>query len=207
MLANMMLKRVVDFHGHLCPDLILGGKVCELVASKFADEIAGGGRISVIAENTTSTLDAIQILLGATMGNQRLQIMDFGKHNYTVVDHQDRKCRRLSLKPRQIDDETAFRAMEARIMSDQATRKDVIRFQKILDRRVMQLASVSPATLFQVETIEPTPHPTEFTSVYFECTLCGQPVLKSRKIDFKENCYCIPCFQQLNVCRSGGRLQ
>ena len=42
-------------------------------------------KISIIAENSTSALDAIQIILGLTIGNQRLQIMDFGKHNYTII--------------------------------------------------------------------------------------------------------------------------
>ena len=30
MLVNMELKRVADFHGHICPDLVIGCKVHEL---------------------------------------------------------------------------------------------------------------------------------------------------------------------------------
>lgn len=85
MLLNMTLKRVVDFHGHLCPDLVIGGKFCEYVQKFITEngELVGG--LSIIAENCTSALDSIQILLGATVGNQRLQGLDFGKHNYTLL--------------------------------------------------------------------------------------------------------------------------
>jgi formylmethanofuran dehydrogenase subunit E len=46
---------------------------------------AANGIAAIIAENSTSALDAIQIMLGATLGNQRLKVMDLGKHNYTVI--------------------------------------------------------------------------------------------------------------------------
>lgn len=29
MLIDIAFNRVVNFHGHMCPELILGGKVCE----------------------------------------------------------------------------------------------------------------------------------------------------------------------------------
>lgn len=76
MLVNMTLKRVVDFHGHLCPDLVVGAKVSEYAQKLFPDR-----SFSLIAENSTSAIDAIQVLLGITIGNQRLKVMDFGKHN------------------------------------------------------------------------------------------------------------------------------
>ena len=83
MLLNMTLKRVVDFHGHLCPDLVIGRKFCQYVQKLISENESLGGGLSIIAENCTSALDSIQILLGASVGNQRLQILDFGKHNYT----------------------------------------------------------------------------------------------------------------------------
>jgi formylmethanofuran dehydrogenase subunit E len=60
MLLNMAFKRVVDFHGHLCPDLVLGAKFCEYVKKILltSGELTGG--ISIVAENCTSALDAIQ---------------------------------------------------------------------------------------------------------------------------------------------------
>jgi formylmethanofuran dehydrogenase subunit E-like metal-binding protein len=41
MIVNMALKRIADFHGHVCPDLVLGSKFCEYIqkllpSNKFA---------------------------------------------------------------------------------------------------------------------------------------------------------------------------
>ena len=105
MLIHATFKRVVDFHGHLCPELVLGGKACQYAQKLFSSNGKPEGGLSIIAENSTSALDAIQIILGATVGNQRLKIMDFGKHNYTFIDKNGRTGLRLSMRPRFYGDE------------------------------------------------------------------------------------------------------
>ena len=44
MLLNMTLKRAVDFHGRLCPDLVIGGKLCEYVQEFISEngKLVGG---------------------------------------------------------------------------------------------------------------------------------------------------------------------
>ena len=79
MLLNMTMKRLVDFHGHLCPDLIIGAKLSEYIQQLVSEASGLNVSISILAQNCTSAIDAIQILLGATFGNQRLQVMDFWK--------------------------------------------------------------------------------------------------------------------------------
>jgi len=76
MIVNMALKRIADFHGHLCPDLVLGARLCERVLELVPSEGNGNGLAAIIAENCTSALDAIQIMLGITLGNQRLKVMN-----------------------------------------------------------------------------------------------------------------------------------
>ena len=83
MVVNMAVKRVVDFHGHLCPELVIGMKACEYALQLLFQGKQPTERISVVAENCTSALDAFQVLLGVTVGNQALKVFDFGKHNYT----------------------------------------------------------------------------------------------------------------------------
>jgi formylmethanofuran dehydrogenase subunit E len=83
MLMDMNINRGMDFHGHLCPELAIGMKVCEYSQELLSNGEAPTGRISVLAENCTSALDAFQVLLGVTPGNQCLKVRDIGKHNYT----------------------------------------------------------------------------------------------------------------------------
>lgn len=199
MLVNMALKRVIDFHGHLCPDLVLGGKACEYAQKLLSENKDLEAGVTIIAENCTSALDAIQILLGATVGNQRLQVMDFGKHNYTFLFKNGHNSTKLSLRRQRYGDEDEFRTLEQKIMKDQVTLEEVVDFQKLLDNRVKQLLALSPEDLFDIERIEPIQQPTETATIYLSCCKCGQQVLRSRTINFKDEIYCIPCFQRHNT--------
>jgi formylmethanofuran dehydrogenase subunit E len=199
MLVNMTLKRVIDFHGHLCPDLVLGGKACEYVQKLFSENKDLEAGVTIIAENCTSALDAIQILLGATVGNQRLQVMDFGKHNYMFLFKTGHNSIKLSLRRQHYGDEDEYRTLEQKIMKDQVTLEEVVDFQKILDSRVKQLLTLLPEDLFDIELIEPIQQPTETATIYLSCSKCGQQVLRSRTINYKDEIYCIPCFQRNNT--------
>ena len=96
MLLNTAIEKVVDFHGHLCPELVIGVRV-----SEYAHRYLSGEDFSLIAENTTSAADAIQV-------------MDFGKHNYTFVVPGDRHMAlRLSLKRPHYGDRVSEASLDA----------------------------------------------------------------------------------------------
>lgn len=199
MLVNMTLKRIVDFHGHLCPELVIGAKACEYAQKLFSKNCKLEGGISVIAENCTSALDAIQILLGATAGNQRLKIFDFGKHNYTFLLKNEQYGFRLAFKEQKYGDKYKYEVLEEKIIKDHASLDDVVNFQDILDNRVKRLL-VSPfEDLFFVEHVSPIQPATETPTLYLSCWGCGQQVLKNRVIEFESKIYCIPCFQLINT--------
>lgn len=207
MLLNMLLKRVVDFHGHLCPDLVIGCKLCEYAQRLFSQggELKGG--ISVIAENCTSSLDAIQIVLGTTVGNQRLKIMDFGKHNYTLLSKKAGTGFRLSLKKLQYGDGEEYKELELKIMNNQFIMDDAMRFQKLLDERVKYLLGSFPEDIFMVKHVESVPPSFETANIFLQCGMCGEQVLKSRKIDYQGTTYCIPCFRQITTSCPYNRVQ
>jgi formylmethanofuran dehydrogenase subunit E len=199
MLVNMTLKNVVDFHGHLCPELVIGVRVCEYAQKLFSENRKLDNGISIVAENCTSALDAIQILLGATVGNQRLKVMDFGKHNYTFSCNNRQNGFRLSLKQQHYGDEDEYRWLEGRIENEQVTLDEVVYFQKLLDRRVKQLFASPLEDLFDMECIEPILKSTEMATIYLSCCKCEQQILRSRAVDFEGKIFCIPCFQRMNT--------
>lgn len=197
MLINMALKRVVDFHGHLCPDLVLGGKVSEYIQKLWSAQTRSRGNLSIVAENCTSALDAIQIMLGTTIGNQRLMILDFGKHNYSVFFKQAAKGYRLSLRPQEYADEAVYQKLE-KMVDQRSDRSTVMAFQKIIDDRVKYLLNRSVEELYAEQKIALERPPSETAGVYLVCQDCGEQVLKSRSIHFHGKTYCMPCFQRIN---------
>ena len=197
MLLNMHLKRIVDFHGHLCPDLVIGYKLCEYAQKLFLQVEKINAGISVIAENCTSSLDAIQIMLGTTVGNQHLQIIDFGKHNYTLFSKKAGVGFRLSFKKQCFGDEKDYRKLERLIVDNLAVIEDVLQYQKLLDGRIKYLLGLGPEDIFSVKHVDPVPQSFETANIIVQCCICGEQVLNNRKIEYKGEMYCIPCFRQI----------
>ncbi len=194
MLLNVTLKRVVDFHGHLCPELVIGGRVCE-----YAQKFLTDGNFSLLAENCTSTIDAIQVLLGVTFGNQRLKVFYFGKHNYTFLLKDKKKGIRLSLKKLRYGDEDEYRKLCEKITKSEATFNDVADYQKILDNRIRVLFELNFGDMFDVEEVECKEVFTEMPTLYHTCHGCHHEVLMDRAVEYHDNIYCIPCFQRINT--------
>lgn len=197
MLANISLKRVVDFHGHICPELAVGGKFCEFVQTLINNGDIPTGGISILAENTTSALDAIQVLLGTTVGNRRLAVMDFGKHNYTVFSRPANRGWRLRRRVLRFGDEENFQALEEKVGKNLAMIEDVVQLQQLLDARVRRLLELTPEELFLIEEVAPSPPPPETASTYLICSACGEQVLAGHSITSRDTVLCLPCYQKM----------
>lgn len=197
MIVNMTVKRVVDFHGHLCPELVIGMKASEYAQELLFPGQQPRGRISAVVENSSSALDALQVLLGVTVGNQCLKILNFGKHNYTFSARETTKCFILRLKTQHYGDECEYAILEEKTRRNLITLDEVVDFQQLLDGRVRKLLGACPKELFEVAETIAMPQTLEASAVYVACFSCGQQMLQERAVAYREKPYCIPCFQRL----------
>ncbi len=197
MLLNMTMKRLVDFHGHLCPDLIIGAKLSEYIQQLVSEASGLNVSISILAQNCTSAIDAIQILLGATFGNQRLQVMDFGKHVYSLVINETGTSFMFSLRPQKYGDEYEFDNLEQKIINSGISLEEAVRFQKLMDGRIEKLFSMTTDELFDCEEIEKGQLFYEVPSIYITCSHCSHQVLKNRSVEYRNRTYCISCFNHV----------
>jgi formylmethanofuran dehydrogenase subunit E len=81
----------VKFHGHLCPGLAIGYRVAKYVQEhhpRSEDE-----ELVCIAENNSSSVDAVQELLGCTFGKGNPIYKDVGKQVFTFYSRG--KCKAL----------------------------------------------------------------------------------------------------------------
>lgn len=206
MLVDMTVKRVVDFHGHLCPELAIGMKACEYALELLFKGDKPSGRISVVAENCTSALDALQVLLGVTLGNQALKVIDFGKHNYTFSSVKSEDGFTLRLKGIHYGDEQEYEILEERIVNNQISLDEVVKFQGLLDERVRRLLSSRPEDLFDVVNAGQTALTMETPATYLPCPGCGQQVLREHTVEFKGRLFCAPCAQRNDRLKAGHNL-
>ena len=90
----------VSFHGHACGGLTIGYKAAlyaiELLNLDFSDD----EQVVCIAENDACGVDAIQVMLGCSVGKGNLLFHMRGKQAFSFYDRASGKSVRLVLKPK-----------------------------------------------------------------------------------------------------------
>ena len=88
------------FHGHECPGLAIGVRVCDAAIEKMGVEPSGDEELVCITENDACGVDAVQAILSCTMGKGNLIYRGTGKNAYTFIRRKDGKAMRFYLKAR-----------------------------------------------------------------------------------------------------------
>ena len=92
-------KQCVAFHGHQCPGLALGVRLCEYVQETLKLRRADDEQLVCIAETDACGVDAIQALLSCTVGKGNLLFNLQGKNAFSFYRRSDGKSFRLVLRP------------------------------------------------------------------------------------------------------------
>lgn len=90
--------KAVAFHGHACPGLAVGVRVCEAAVEKMGISPAGDEELVCITENDACGVDAVQALLCCTIGKGNLIYKNTGKQAFTFISRQSGKAMRFYLK-------------------------------------------------------------------------------------------------------------
>ena len=81
-----MWEKAVAFHGHECPGLALGVRLCEFVQARLGHASAPDEELVCIAETHACPADAIHALLGCPLGKGNFIYHCTGKTAYTFYD-------------------------------------------------------------------------------------------------------------------------
>jgi formylmethanofuran dehydrogenase subunit E len=90
----------VAFHGHECGGLTIGYKASLYAISLLGLEFSGDEQVVCIAENDACGIDAIQVMLGCSVGKGNLLFHMRGKSAYSFYNRKNGKSVRLVLRPR-----------------------------------------------------------------------------------------------------------
>ncbi len=189
------LEDVVEFHGHICPGLVLGYRVSMLALKEFVER-ANDEELVAIVENNSCAVDAVQIMTGCTFGKGNLIFKDYGKQVYTFIKRPSGEGLRISIiweSPRETDDEKKMweRYMEGDRSSDVLkavhTRKSK-KIDAILHAKDEELFSITKGRI-------ELPKEAEIYSS-MKCALCGEKVMEPRAKVKEGKILCIPCFKE-----------
>lgn len=95
---NNLWEKAAEFHGHKCPGLAIGYKV-SLLALKHLDikDNIDDEDIVCIAETDACGVDAVQVILKATVGTGAMRIMYTGKQAFNIFNRKNGKKARFVL--------------------------------------------------------------------------------------------------------------
>jgi formylmethanofuran dehydrogenase subunit E len=168
------LARAVEFHGHLCPGLMIGWRAVR-AASAFLDLARSRDEeLTAVVENNSCSVDAFQALLSTTFGKGNLIWLDHGKQVFTLTDRNRNRAVRVAftgdrLKVKRPDGSTDREAFMQRLLN--APDQDVVKVEEV------------PAVPPDKAVIEPS----------LVCARCGEGVQQSRAQQVGDRILCRPC--------------
>ncbi len=93
-----LLEKAVDFHGHLCPGLLIGFRAALLGLKTLDGKRSEDEELVAIVENDSCAVDGIQSVTGCTFGKGNLIFRDYGKQVFTLADRSNGRGIRLSFR-------------------------------------------------------------------------------------------------------------
>lgn len=188
-----LIDKVIDFHGHVCPGLMIGIRAAELALTRREPD--GMSDLLAVCETDMCGVDAIQVLTGCTFGKGNLLHRDVGKMAFTFYDRTTGQGFRAILRPEaQGGMSQALSPLMAKVADGAAT--DEERAQCAALRRELQDRYMSLPLMEMFDVSEP-PAPAPRGARVLKslpCEDCGEMTMESRTRRFAGRTLCIPCF-------------
>ncbi|NOZ20151.1 MAG: formylmethanofuran dehydrogenase [Planctomycetes bacterium] len=162
------LKGAVEFHGHLCPGLLIGYRAGAVALERLGVTRAEDEELVAIVENDSCSVDGIQFLTGCTFGKGNLFFRDHGKQVFTVARRPSGEGVRLALRPGVMEGKD-----RESLIDDFLQKKD----EELFD---IEMSTVN------------LPKEAEIHGSVI-CDDCGEPTMKTRTKKFGDKMLCIPC--------------
>ena len=162
----------VAFHGHECGGLTIGYKASLYAIELLNLEFSADEQVVCISENDACGVDAIQVMLGCSVGKGNLLFHMTGKQAFSIYDRATGKAVRLVLKPK----------------PQGMTREESFRYYQ--NTPYEDLFDVKPATI-------PLPRGAKIFASY-DCDCCGEKTGANWIRLAGDKKLCLDCYESYN---------
>ena len=186
------LERAVQFHGHVCPGLLMGVRVAEFAQKHLGVNQDIDEELVAVVETNSCGVDAIQSILGCTFGKGNLIFKDYGKNVYTIASREKKHAVRIAQKYRDIKSPESIRYRELNSLDhltddQEAEREDLL---AIIFENTM---SAPFEELFDWQDIDCVFPEKAQIHATVQCTVCGEGVMDSKANESAEGLICKAC--------------
>ena len=162
----------VNFHGHECGGLTIGYKASQYAIELLELEFSADEQVVCISENDACGVDAIQVMLGCSVGKGNLLFHMTGKQAFSIYDRATKKAVRLVLKPKPLG----------------MPREESFRYYQ--DTHYEDLFDVKPTTI-------PLPRGAKIFDSY-NCDCCGEKTGANWIRLWGDKKLCLDCYENYN---------
>lgn len=194
--VSPVLATAAYYHGHLCPELALGYRVSTIAFEHLGLTREESSNYYIIAENMSSSVEALQLITGCTIGNHNFFAYDDGKHVYYIGRFADVGKTNTSLRIAMINSEVQLNGnndVEERILTGKAEREEIDEYQSNIGDSVEQILRLSDEQLFSINRISLIPPKPQCQKKYTRCSRCSEVVEVSKCIINNNSFYCRSC--------------
>lgn len=189
-------QKAIDFHGHSCPGLTIGYLAAKLALSRLKVDRAEDEELVAIVESDGCGIDAIQVLLGCTIGKGNLIYKDHGKQAYTVGSRKTGQAVRVVAQNSSAPLTAGQEALRTAVYDGQATAEQEAAWQELQQERICKLLAAPPEAIFKIQSVELKlpPEAKIFNSVV--CEYCGEKVMEARARLKNGKIACLACTEE-----------
>ncbi len=186
------LDDIVEFHGHICPGLVLGYMVSLLALKEFCKP-AEDEELVAIVENNSCAVDAVQVMMGCTFGKGNLIFRDYGKQVYTFIRRPSGEGLRIAVIWESPPETEKEKKMWEKYMRGDRSEEVINAVHDRKSRKIDTILQTRDEELFTIRKGK-IDLPVE-TEVYpsLRCAACGEKVMEPRARVKDGKIVCIPC--------------
>jgi formylmethanofuran dehydrogenase subunit E len=193
MCKNMTpLELAIQFHGHICPGLLMGIRVAEFAQRHLDVSQDYDEELLAVVETNSCGVDAIQAILGCTFGKGNLIFKDYGKSVYTIASRDKNRAVRISQKFKEKHEPDSLRYRQ---LNHKATLTDaeVNEKENLLGAILEKLMSTPFEEMFNWQEVEfDFPHKAQIYPTV-QCVVCGEGVMEPRAAITEQGYICSTC--------------
>ena len=196
MVVPVELANVAHYHGHLCPELVVGYRAALIAREELGLTRQNAHRFFVLAENMSSAVDAVQYLTGCTVGNQNFCAYDQGKHVYYFAEAREGEEPWPALRVALVGELLCGACHEEtarRMAAGEAAPEEVRAYRETVNRAVQALLEAPDEELFRKTRVQLRRLPRPLPRDYVRCRACGEVVIRERAVEGEEGFVCQPC--------------
>lgn len=171
------LRAVLEFHGHLCPGLLIGYRAAKAAGGALGAGASEDEELVLIAENDSCSVDAFQAMLSTTFGKGNLVFRDYGKQVFTLGERKSGRAVRVALRYAALDREGLDR-----------------------EAKIDRLLTASEEDLFNINAVGLELPQKASIHETLRCHRCGEGTMATRTFtSVDDDSYCLPCATDLGL--------